>query len=205
MAGWHHGLDGRESEWTLGVGDGQGVLACCNSWGRKESDTTERLNWAELNLFKGVENFLLDRLMLTKTDRLIDMSSAIMCLLGIGRELQFGCLQSWWARSKSPKANEKTFYGGEKRVGRATINRVLAFSWAELLPGKKRSLSSSCWALLLLWHVRAPLLVSWFHLTVISVYLFIFYHDHNVYIVFWLAILMFLQAYRPWTYLNLRV
>jgi len=49
MAGWHHWLDGRESEWTLGVGDGQGGLACCNSWGRKESDTTERLNWTEQN------------------------------------------------------------------------------------------------------------------------------------------------------------
>ena len=45
MAGWHHWLDGRESEWTPGVGDGQGGLACCNSWGRKELDTTERLNW----------------------------------------------------------------------------------------------------------------------------------------------------------------
>ena len=48
MAGWYHQLDGREFEWTLGVGDGQGGLACCNSWGHKESDTTERLNWAEL-------------------------------------------------------------------------------------------------------------------------------------------------------------
>ena len=44
MAGWHHGLNGRESEWTPGDGDEQGGLACCNSWGRKESDTTERLN-----------------------------------------------------------------------------------------------------------------------------------------------------------------
>ena len=35
MDGWHHWLDGRESEWTPGVGDGQGSLACCNSWGRK--------------------------------------------------------------------------------------------------------------------------------------------------------------------------
>ena len=35
MAGWHHRLDGRESEWTPGVGDGQGGLACCDSWGRK--------------------------------------------------------------------------------------------------------------------------------------------------------------------------
>ena len=44
MAGWHHGLNGRESERTPRVGDGQGGLACCTSWGRKESDTTERLN-----------------------------------------------------------------------------------------------------------------------------------------------------------------
>ena len=48
MAGWHHWLDGRESGWTPGVGDGQGGLACCDSWGRKESDTTERLNWTQL-------------------------------------------------------------------------------------------------------------------------------------------------------------
>ena len=46
MAGWHHRLNGCESEWTPGVGDGQGGLACCDSW---ESDMTERLNWTELN------------------------------------------------------------------------------------------------------------------------------------------------------------
>ena len=43
-----HWLDGRESEWTLGVGDGQGGLACCDSWDHKESDTTEWLNWTKL-------------------------------------------------------------------------------------------------------------------------------------------------------------
>ena len=48
MAGWHHWLDGHESEWTPGVGDEQGGLVCCDSWGRKESDVTERLNWTEL-------------------------------------------------------------------------------------------------------------------------------------------------------------
>ena len=48
MAGWHHRLNGRESEWTPGAGDGQGGLACCDSWGHKESDTTEQLNWTEL-------------------------------------------------------------------------------------------------------------------------------------------------------------
>ena len=44
MAGWHDQLDGREFEWTPGVGDGQGGLACCDSWGCKESDTTARLS-----------------------------------------------------------------------------------------------------------------------------------------------------------------
>ena len=48
MARWHHRLDGCEFEWTPGVGDGQGGLVCCDSWGRKESDTTEQLNWTEL-------------------------------------------------------------------------------------------------------------------------------------------------------------
>ena len=44
MAGWRHQLDAREFEWTPGVGDEQGGLACCDSWGHKELDTTERLN-----------------------------------------------------------------------------------------------------------------------------------------------------------------
>ena len=48
IAGWHNRLDEHESEWTPGAGDGQGGLACCDSWGRKESDTTEWLNWTEL-------------------------------------------------------------------------------------------------------------------------------------------------------------
>ena len=47
MAGWHHWLYGCELEWTPGVGDGQGDLVCCDSWGHKELDTTERLNWTE--------------------------------------------------------------------------------------------------------------------------------------------------------------
>ena len=44
MAGWHDWLNGHESEWTPGDGDGQGGLACCDSWGRKELDTTEWLS-----------------------------------------------------------------------------------------------------------------------------------------------------------------
>ena len=48
MAGWHHQLDGHEFGWTPGVCDGQGSLVCSDSWGCKESDMTERLNWTEL-------------------------------------------------------------------------------------------------------------------------------------------------------------
>ena len=48
MVGWHHRLSRHGCGWTPGVGDGQGGLACCGSWGLKESDTTERLNWTEL-------------------------------------------------------------------------------------------------------------------------------------------------------------
>ena len=50
MVGWHHQLDGHESEQALGVGDGQGSLACCSPWGRKDSDTTERLNSTEFSV-----------------------------------------------------------------------------------------------------------------------------------------------------------
>jgi len=48
MAGWHHRLNAHEFGWTPGVGDGQGGLACCDSWGHKESGMTDLLNWTEL-------------------------------------------------------------------------------------------------------------------------------------------------------------
>ena len=44
MVGWYHQLNGHGFVWTLGVGDGQGGLVCCDSWGRRESDMAERLN-----------------------------------------------------------------------------------------------------------------------------------------------------------------
>ena len=75
MAGWHHGLDGRESEWTQGVGDGQGGLACCDSWGCKESDTTEQLNWTELNRICSLEIkrcLLLRRKAMTNLDSIFE-------------------------------------------------------------------------------------------------------------------------------------
>ena len=57
MVGWHHWLDGHEFEWTPRVGDGQGGLACCDSWGLKELDTTEQLNWTELMMYLSLLSF----------------------------------------------------------------------------------------------------------------------------------------------------
>ena len=57
MVGWHHRLNGHGFGWTLGVGDGQGGLACCGSWGWKELDTTEWLNWTELMITFPVQSF----------------------------------------------------------------------------------------------------------------------------------------------------
>ena len=51
MAGWHHQLNGHEFGQTPGVGDGQGGLTCCSPWSCKELDTTDLLNWTELNIF----------------------------------------------------------------------------------------------------------------------------------------------------------
>ena len=48
MVGWHHQFYGHEFEQAPGVGDGQGTLVCCSSWGHKESDMTEQLNLTEL-------------------------------------------------------------------------------------------------------------------------------------------------------------
>ena len=56
IVGWHHGLNGHGFGWTQEIGDGQGGLACCVSWGRKESDMTERLNWTEWHLYLGKES-----------------------------------------------------------------------------------------------------------------------------------------------------
>ena len=61
MAGWHHGLDGRESESTPGDGDGQGGLVCCDSWGCKKSDMTELSELRQI--FAGKVMSLLDNML----------------------------------------------------------------------------------------------------------------------------------------------
>ena len=57
MVGWHHHLNGHGFGWTLGVGDGQGGLVCCSSWGCKKSDTTEWLNWTEFYFTPYMESY----------------------------------------------------------------------------------------------------------------------------------------------------
>ena len=58
MVGWHHWLNGHGFGYTLGVGDGQGDLECCGPWGYKESDTTEWLNWTEVDSLNNRHIFL---------------------------------------------------------------------------------------------------------------------------------------------------
>ena len=75
MAGWHRWFDGRESQWTPRIGDGQGGLACCDSWGRKESDKTGRLIWSDLiwsyivRLCSFVARFSIQALIFTYLDK----------------------------------------------------------------------------------------------------------------------------------------
>ena len=59
MGGWHHQLNGHESEWTPGVGDAKGGLARCSPRGHKESDTIEQLNWTETINHLWFLNFIL--------------------------------------------------------------------------------------------------------------------------------------------------
>ena len=82
MARWHHWLNGRESEWTLGVVDGQGGLACCDSWGCKESDTTEWLNWL-------TEMQVPNRYLLNKSTRLIICENTSSTVLSTAMNLLF--------------------------------------------------------------------------------------------------------------------
>ena len=74
MAGWHHWIDGHESEWAPGVGDGQGGLTCCDSWCRKESDTTERLIWSDL-----IWNSCRDEFSYSKALHSISFGFALIC------------------------------------------------------------------------------------------------------------------------------
>ena len=77
MVGWHHWLNGHGFGWTLGVGDGQGGLACCGLWGRKELDTTERLNWCSSSTEKLTLRSITE-MYLGKTSNIWKLNNAIL-------------------------------------------------------------------------------------------------------------------------------
>ena len=89
MAGWHHWLDGREFEWSPGVGNEQGGLACCNSWGHKELDTTEWVIWPGRSPGEGngcpLQYFCLENSMNRKAWQAITYLSLFffVCVVGI--------------------------------------------------------------------------------------------------------------------------
>ena len=104
MVGWHHQLNGHGFGWTPGVGDGQGGLKCCRSWSRKESDTTEWLNWTKL------------RLLVAQTVKNLPALQEIQ-LQFLGREdpLEKGMLQySWLENSVDRWAWRATVHGVTK-------------------------------------------------------------------------------------------
>ena len=79
MAGWHHQLDAHEFGWTPGVGDGQGGLVCCNSWGCKELDMNEQLNWTELMGICPGMGLQGRMVVLTRSIRLFLLGSSQLC------------------------------------------------------------------------------------------------------------------------------
>ena len=88
MAGWHHQLDGHEFKWTPGVGDGQGGLVCCNSWGRKESDTTKQLKWTELKThFTDEEETEATYVLVTSPDTFLSWPSFLFILYPIPKNI----------------------------------------------------------------------------------------------------------------------
>ena len=97
MAEWHHWLNGYEFGQAPGVGDGQGSLACCSPWGRKESDTTKQLNWTETSRNGASQVTLVVKNLPANAGDVRDMGS----VPGLGRSpeegngnpLQFSCLE----------------------------------------------------------------------------------------------------------------
>ena len=123
MAWWHHWLDGCESEWTLRVGDGQGGLACCDSWGRKESDTTEQLSWTELKHFSLANRLNISLwLSIIPQKQLLQWPGLMLLQLQFSKSslyqggmefntqsTSFVCLIRWWPKSSWTKLNGEHF------------------------------------------------------------------------------------------------
>ena len=107
MAGWHHRLIGQEFGWTPGVGDGQGGLACCNSWGGKESDTAEQLNWTEL-ISSSIEQSRISRDKITGNDKEKNPEMPFFLLVLVSGKRGKEIVQTMWKEETySPKTENK--------------------------------------------------------------------------------------------------
>ena len=109
MVGWHHQLDGHGFGWTPGVGDGQGGLACCGPWGRKELDTTERLNWTCVDVT--YSNLMCLSFLLRKMERtIISPCTSLNALVVLGAsdrtkaEILGTCTKAWKSRTPMRQA-----------------------------------------------------------------------------------------------------
>ena len=103
MAGWHHWLDGHESEQAPGAGDGQGSLVCCSPRGHKESDTTEWLNWTELHhLF---QFFNPESLLLVVSLLFVSLTWAALLLSHSTENASSGI--EWWVSNRTNDMKEK--------------------------------------------------------------------------------------------------
>ena len=130
MAGCHHWLDGCESEWTPGDGDGQGGLVCCDSRGRKESDTTEGLNWTELN----------GRIALVYPCLFAVKTSAVLWQWGTEHEKENQSREQLSSKQKEPGSCQTTQVTPDREPHpKATLGRVPCYSQLNSLPPARRT------------------------------------------------------------------
>ena len=124
MAEWHHRLDGHEFEWTPGVGDGQGGLVCCGSWGCKESDMIERLNWSELYCYwlNIIENKLDGTSLVIQYWRLRASTSGGTGLIpGLGTKIP----QPAWHSQKKEKKMSENYWERVRNLGETYSSFVI--------------------------------------------------------------------------------
>ena len=121
MAGWHHWLDGPESEWTPGVGYGQGGLACCGSWGHKESDTTERLIWSDL---KEIKDLYAENCKTLMKEEMTQTDGEIYHVLGMEESTLLK-----WLYYQEQSTDSMQFYQITNGIFHRTRRTILQFVW----------------------------------------------------------------------------
>ena len=148
MVGWHHRLDGHEFKQAPGVGDGQGGLACCSPWGLKELDTTERLNWTELNWpFIYTCEMTVFESFLSFGERISTSFGGMLCQVLVAGCRIFWSGLSWWSDSKESACNagELGLTPGLERSPGGGHGNPLQYSCLENPHGQRRLSGYSPW------------------------------------------------------------